>query len=150
MSDLLPGARPPRQRLALAASLGLNVLLVAFIAAHHFLPPPHHGHGDHPPMPGILRHMADDLAAPDAAVLLQAIAAHQAALDSADHAARAAGDAARAALAAPQLDVASLRDKLEAAHAARSRVAAEIEAVLTQAAPALSPGGRARLAQEHR
>lgn len=149
---LAPQAPLRRLHAALAASIGLNVLLVAFVAAHHWLPPPprHGPPGGPPPMHDVLRHLAEQLPPADAAVLRRVLDAHHTALQDDEQAEHQAAHEARDALQADTLDPAALRARLEAVHQARSRVGQDMEAVLLEAAPAMSREGRARLADEHR
>ena len=136
-------------RAALVISLGFNLLLAAFVAVHMVRL---HGHMHDPEGHGaaaMLDHLAGGMAPPDAAVLRQSLAAHQADITQAQQAIGTDMDAVRTALVAEPLDRARLQAAMTAAHDARQRLTQQVEAVILAAAPALSMPARQHLASLH-
>ncbi len=152
MSATLPQRPASRLRLALLVSLGMNVLLAGFIAAHHLA---HRGHaGPHDAnghsVDNMFEHAAEGLSEPDAAALRQAFLAHRSELEAAQRSYIADAEAVRAALAAEPFDAARLRAGMEAARIARQQLGPLIETVTLEAAPHMSAAGRQELARHHR
>lgn len=127
--------------LALAASLLVNVFLAAAILAQSFF------HRGPPPPGGLAERMARDLEPADAAILRQAFDRTGERLDRLHRLKRDGFDKVPRALEAQPFDPLALRAAFaegEAAHAEMGQVIAE---TVVEAATAMSPDGRRRLAR---
>jgi len=127
----------------LPLSFSLNVLLATAAAVHLLKGPPHH------PPPGpehIIDHVAGILPPADAAIVRAAFDRHKAALESNETLARTLPERLSAILRVEPLDEAALRAVVTEGRAAHTLMNDALTDTLLEAAPKISPEGRARLA----
>lgn len=134
----------PRPRLLLAA-LALNVFFAGLIGSA--LLSGHRGGPDHPPpLRRILRE-----AGPEVRPLIdRAMAAREAEIQAAGRAARASGEALKAAMTAEVVDRGALAEAFEARRKSKDALGALMEGVFIEVLPALPHETRKKLAERRR
>jgi uncharacterized membrane protein len=133
------------RRWLLPASLTLNAFVAGALVAQF-------AHAPGPPPPGpaeLARIMSRDMDGADRDAVHEAFDTEQEQFAASERMLRAARGRIRAVLEAPALDSAALKQALDGVREAHAANDAAIAAVLIEAAAALSPEGRHRLARQN-
>jgi hypothetical protein len=150
VSETLPGRPQNTLRLCFLISLGVNLLLLAFLAVQAGRRgfDGHHAPGGHS-VEQMFHHVEAVLSPADAGLLRQAVQTHQADLTASQQDLDTAAYAVRAALAAEPFSLDTLRATMQAAHAARQHLGELVEVVTLESVPVMSPQGRVILSRSH-
>jgi uncharacterized membrane protein len=127
----------------LLVSLAVNLFFGGLVVARHVMAPPH---PPEPRLPRLVEDLARHLAPADAAILHRVFAAHTAEIEERSANAAQARDRIRQAMSREPFDPAALRASFEDARSKDMDLRRAVQDVLLEAATAVSPDGRGKLA----